>query len=191
MEKSKVSGNSKLVLIGLDGGTFRVLRPFVKAGVMPTLARFLRKGASGTLLSTHPPVTCPAWPTMFTGMNPGKHGIFSFTCRGGRRRRPHTASLLDVHAPTIWELLGNAGRRVGVMNVPITFPAQPVNGFMVSGFPAPDGLPEAVWPREEYAKMMHKLPEFARTRSASPHRVGESFLGRICQRFATGTYSSI
>lgn len=161
MEKRKTKDKSKLVLIGLDGGTFRLLHPLVNRGVMPTLARFLRGGASGTLLSTHPPMTCPAWPTMFTGMNPGKHGIFSFTCRKGGEGKPHTASLLDVRVPAIWELVGNAGSRVGVMNVPITFPAQPVNGFMVSGFPAPDGLPEVMWPREEYAKMMHKLPEFA------------------------------
>jgi len=133
MGKHRLNNSNKLVLIGLDGAAFRVLQPLIAAGVMPTLARFLREGASGTLLSTHPPVTCPAWPTMFTGVNPGKHGVFSFTCRKGGEGKPHTASLLDVHAPTIWELLGNAGRRVGVMNVPITFPAQPVNGFMVSG----------------------------------------------------------
>lgn len=155
-----MSDSSKLVLIGLDGGTFHFLRPLADAGVMPTLARFLQDGASGTLLSTHPAVTCPAWPTMFTGVNPGKHGVFSFTCRNGGRSRPHTASLLDVRAPALWELLGNAGYRVGVMNVPITFPAQPVNGFMVSGFPAPDGLPEVVWPREEYAGLVRQLPEF-------------------------------
>ncbi len=155
-----MSKNDKLVLIGLDGGTFRVLRPLVDAGVMPTLARFLSKGASGTLLSTHPPVTCPAWPTMFTGVNPGKHSIFSFTCRNAGKASSHTASLLDVRTPTLWDRIGSAGYRVGVMNVPITFPAQPVNGFMVSGFPAPDGLPEVVWPRDEYAKMVCRLPEF-------------------------------
>lgn len=151
---------SKLVLIGLDGGAFRLLRPLVDRGYMPTLAEFLRKGANGTLRSTRPPVTCPAWPTMFTGVNPGKHGIFSFTCRSGGRDGPHTASLLDVRAPTLWELLGNVGYRVGIMNVPITFPAQSVNGFMVSGFPAPDGLPEVVWPREEYTKLISQLPDF-------------------------------
>lgn len=150
----------KVVVIGLDGATFHLLRPLVDTGMMPTLARFLREGASGTLLSTHPPVTCPAWPTMFTGVNPGKHGVFSFTCRNGGRKTPHTASLLDVRAPTVWELLGNVGYRVGIMNVPITFPAQPVNGFMVSGFPAPDSMPEVVWPREEYSKIVQDLPEF-------------------------------
>ncbi|MHC4157755.1 MAG: alkaline phosphatase family protein [Planctomycetota bacterium] len=160
MKRSKMRNNSKLVLIGLDGAAFHLLHPLVNAGVMPTVARFLRDGASGTLLSTHPAVTCPAWPTMFTGVNPGKHGVFSFTCRNDGRRRPHTASLLDVRAPTLWELLGNVGYRVGVMNVPITFPAQPVNGLMVSGFPAPHGVPELVWPREEYAEMLRNLPDF-------------------------------
>jgi predicted AlkP superfamily phosphohydrolase/phosphomutase len=155
-----MSKNGKLVLIGLDGGTFRVLRQLVDAGVMPNLARFLGEGASGTLLSTHPPVTCPAWPTMFTGVNPGKHSIFSFTCRNADRTKPHTASLLEVQSPTLWELIGSAGYRAGVMNVPITFPAQPLNGFMVSGFPAPGGCPQVVWPREQYDKMVSDLPDF-------------------------------
>jgi len=155
-----MSANPKLVLIGLDGATFRVLHPLVDACVMPTVARFLKEGASGVLHSTRPPVTCPAWPTMFTGVNPGKHGVFSFTCRRGKDARPHTASSLDVRAPTIWELVGRAGRRVGVMNVPITFPAQPVNGFMVAGFPAPAGSGEIIWPRSEYEDAKRDLPGF-------------------------------
>lgn len=160
MRTRELSNNKKVVLIGLDGGAFHVLRPLIDAGVMPILARFLREGASGLLLSTRPPVTVPAWPTMFTGVNPGRHGIFSFTCRKSGRGKPHTASLMDVKAPTLWELLGSSGYRVGIMNVPVTFPAQPVNGFMVSGFPAPDGLSEVVWPREEYDKLIHKFPDF-------------------------------
>jgi predicted AlkP superfamily phosphohydrolase/phosphomutase len=159
-EEVQMSKNGKLVLIGLDGGTFAVLRPLVDAGIMPNLARFLSEGASGTLLSTHPPVTCPAWPTMFTGVNPGKHSIFSFTCRNADRAKPHTASLLEVRTPTLWEFIGGAGYRVGVMNVPITFPAQPVNGFMVSGFPAPGSCPQVVWPCEEYEKLVSDIPEF-------------------------------
>ena len=57
-----MSDNAKVVIIGLDGATFRVLRPLIESGVMPTLAKMVRDGASGTLMSTHPPVTCP-YPT--------------------------------------------------------------------------------------------------------------------------------
>ena len=162
-----MSDSQKLVLIGLDGATFRVLRPLIEAGVMPTVAKMVREGASGPLMSTHPPVTCPAWPTMYTGVNPGKHGVFSFTCRGGDR--PHTASLVDVKSPTMWELLSAGGRRCAVLNVPITYPAQQLNGVMLSGFPAPDGTAEVVWPRERHADLIRALPQYRVNWPGIPH----------------------
>ena len=162
-----MSDNAKVVIIGLDGATFRVLRPLIESGVMPTLAKMVRDGASGTLMSTHPPVTCPAWPTMFTGVNPGKHGVFSFTCRG--RGRPHTASLVDVASPTIWDILSKGGRRCAVLNVPITYPAQKLNGVMLSGFPAPESSGDVVWPREGFADLQRALPTFRVNWPGIPH----------------------
>lgn len=162
-----MSDRKKLILIGLDGATFRVLTPLIKAGVMPTLARMIGDGASGTLVSTHPPVTCPAWPTMYTGVNPGKHGVFSFTCRGGDR--PHTASLHDVRSPTVWELLSLGGHRCAVLNVPITYPAQELSGVMLSGFPAPDGSPEVIWPRDQFDDLTAKLPGYRVNWPGIPH----------------------
>ncbi len=162
-----MSDSQKLVLIGLDGATFRVLQPLIDAGVMPTVAKMVREGASGPLMSTHPPVTCPAWPTMYTGVNPGKHGVFSFTCRGSGR--PHTASLVDVKSPTMWELLSADGRRCAVLNVPITYPAQELNGVMLSGFPAPDAAPEVVWPRERHADLIRALPQYRVNWPGIPH----------------------
>jgi predicted AlkP superfamily phosphohydrolase/phosphomutase len=98
---------------------------------------------------------------MYTGVNPAKHSVFNFTYRSNATSSPHTASLLDVRAPAVWQFIGNAGYRVGVMNVPITFPAQPVNGFMLSGFPAPAEMAEVVWPRQEYAELVRQLPGFS------------------------------
>jgi len=166
-----MSESRKLVLIGLDGATFRVLQPLIDAGVMPTVARMMREGASGPLMSTHPPVTCPAWPTMYTGVNPGKHGVFSFTCRGGGR--PRTASLVDVKSPTVWNLLSSSGRRCAVLNVPITYPAQALNGVMLSGFPAPDGSADVVWPRHHHAELLRALPGFRVNWPGIPHAYQE------------------
>ncbi len=141
-----MSRNGKVVLIGLDGATFRVLSPLIEAGVMPTVARFVREGASGNLLSTRPPVTCPAWPTMFTGVNPGKHGVFSFSYREPETGRVRTAASGDVRAPKIWDLMSDAGKRVGIFNVPITFPAESINGTMLTGFVSPEESPNITWP---------------------------------------------
>lgn len=157
--------NNKLVLIGLDGATFRVLRPLINAGVMPTLARFLLEGSSGVLLSTHPPVTCPAWPTMFTGVNPGKHGVLSFSFRDPESGRMRTARSSDVAAKRIWDMIGDAGKQVCILNVPITFPAERVNGVMMTGFVSPDESPYITWPtslnqelRNEYNELYLNWP---------------------------------
>ena len=141
-----MSHKSKLVVIGLDGATFRVLRPIVDSGVMPTLARFLREGASGTLLSTHPPVTCPAWPTMFTGVNPGKHSVYSFSFRDPKSNRVRSTTSGDVVVRKIWNIIGDAGNSIGVLNVPITFPAENVNGVMLTGYVSPEKSPYITWP---------------------------------------------
>lgn len=125
----------KLLIIGIDGATFDLVRPWVQQGQLPNLARLIQGGVSADLASTLPPVTSPAWPTFMTGSNPGKHGVFDFI-------QPQGAdfSLVNstkIRQPTIWQRLSNAGLRVGVLNVPVTYPPQTVNGFMVTGILSP------------------------------------------------------
>jgi predicted AlkP superfamily phosphohydrolase/phosphomutase len=71
-----------------------------------------------------------------TGMNPGKHGVFDFV---GLSRDGHfrVVSGATIRAETLWARLSKAGRRVVVVNVPMTYPPEPVNGFLISGMDAP------------------------------------------------------
>jgi predicted AlkP superfamily phosphohydrolase/phosphomutase len=68
----------KVLIIGLDGATWTVLKPWMDDGSLPNLARLRAGGCWGELLSTIPPLTAPAWSTFLTGKNPGKHGVFHF-----------------------------------------------------------------------------------------------------------------
>ncbi|MHC4718928.1 MAG: alkaline phosphatase family protein [Planctomycetota bacterium] len=149
--------SQKLVLIGLDGATFSVLRPLAEAGVIPTLARFMRQGASAVLASTCPPVTCPAWPTMFTGVNPGKHGAYSFSLRNPQTGKTRTVTSTAIGIRKIWDLIGDVGKRVCILNVPVTFPAERVNGIMLSGFVSPEQSPYVTWPRELKEQLCDKF----------------------------------
>jgi predicted AlkP superfamily phosphohydrolase/phosphomutase len=83
-----------------------------------------------------------------TGMNPGKHGIIDFVHRrqGSYRISPVTAS--DRKARSLWAIAGAAGRRVGVMNVPVTYPPEPVNGFMITGLLTPSLNARYTYPPE-------------------------------------------
>lgn len=125
----------KLLILGLDGATFDLIRPWANESKLPNLARLMQEGTHTDLLSTLPPVTSPAWPSFMTGCNPGKHGVFDFIQPSG-----DSYSLVNatrIQKPTIWQILSNMGYRVGVLNVPVTYPPQPINGFMISGILSP------------------------------------------------------
>jgi predicted AlkP superfamily phosphohydrolase/phosphomutase len=126
-----------LLIIGLDGATWDLLDPWLQAGRLPNLARLRERGAYGALASTMPPATLPSWTTFMTGVNPGRHGIFDFT-----RREPGAYEVRFVNAtyrkvPSVWSRLSDAQRRVCVLGLPGTYPPEPLNGCMVSGFDTP------------------------------------------------------
>lgn len=127
----------KLLIIGFDGATFDLIKPWAAAGHLPNLARLMANGVHGELLSTLPPVTSPAWPTFMTGCNPGKHGVFDFIQPSGANYT--LVNSTRIKQPTLWKRLSDAGYQVGVLNVPVTFPPQPVNGFMVTDILSPRG----------------------------------------------------
>jgi predicted AlkP superfamily phosphohydrolase/phosphomutase len=142
---------SKLLLLGLDGATYSVLDPAFAAGHMPRLKMLLQRGAAGTLESTIPPYTPPGWTSIFTGVNPGRHGIFGFTL-GNAQRREGLVRLDRVRAPAIWNAANAQGVPIGLFNIPMTYPPPPVDGFAVSGMLTPEGGGETpenfTWPPE-------------------------------------------
>jgi predicted AlkP superfamily phosphohydrolase/phosphomutase len=120
-------------ILGLDGATWTNLSGWVERGVMPVLGRLMAEGAYGILNSTIPALTPPAWSSLVTGTNPGKHGIYHFrhTPPGDYYQRRLNTSR-DVDAPTIWQRLNTHGKRTGAFNVPMSSPVYPVNGFITS-----------------------------------------------------------
>ena len=129
---------NKVLLLGIDGATYSVLDPAFEAGRMPRLQGLLRRGASGILRSTVPPYTPPGWTSIFTGVNPGKHGIFGFTL-GNVQRQDGLVRLDRVTAPGIWNVANAQGVKTGLFNIPMTFPPPVVDGWAVSGMLTPEG----------------------------------------------------
>ncbi len=129
----------RLLIIGLDGFTGRLLHPMVRDGVMPVLGRLLAQGTCTTVLSTVPPVTAPAWTTVATGATPGRHRIFSFfRPPQGWDETPRLTDSTDVAMPYFWNYLGAEGIATGVSHVPLTYPPTPLHGFMACPRPGSD-----------------------------------------------------
>ncbi|MDA8168926.1 MAG: alkaline phosphatase family protein [Nitrospiraceae bacterium] len=137
---------SKILIIGIDGATFSLIAPWAEEGKLPHLRHLMQNGAWGNLDSTIPPLTSPAWTSFMTGKNPGKHGLFHFISP-----KPGTYGFDYTNANTrrsrtIWSILSGHGKTVGVVNVPMTFPPEKVNGFMISGMDTPDENSDFIYP---------------------------------------------
>ncbi len=126
-----------LLIVGWDGASPNLLEPMVEAGKMPNFARLRSRGLGGGVQAPWPPVTFPSWTTFMTGMNPGRHGIFDFTRREPGAYRVHFVNSTWRRAPSIWSRFSVAGKRVCILGLPATYPPEPVNGVMVSGFDTP------------------------------------------------------
>lgn len=128
---------SKVLVVGFDGATFDIIQPLIAEGRLPTLAHILKTGSSGTLRSSIPPVTPSAWTSVFTGKNAGKHGIYDFQSLDPQTYQFNTVRTDEHREKTLWHLLGEANRRSIVMDVPFTYPPQPLNGLMLTGYGTP------------------------------------------------------
>lgn len=129
---------SRVLVIGLDGATLDLVEPWAKAGKLPVLSRLMQEGNYARLRSVLPVLSSAAWSSFMTGVNPGKHGIFDFVRRAPVSYQLRPISRAHIAAPSLWKVLSEQGRHVCVMNVPMTFPPEPINGCLVSGLGTPD-----------------------------------------------------
>src|SRR6266540_2609955 len=100
----------RVVIIGLDGATFDLIRPWAAEGKLPRLAQLLAEGSAGNLRSTTPPMSPPAWSSFMTGKNPGKHGIFDFTERKLGTYEIQFVSSRHRKSETIWKIMSDADK---------------------------------------------------------------------------------
>jgi predicted AlkP superfamily phosphohydrolase/phosphomutase len=150
----------RLMIIGLDGATLDLIRPWADGGILPTFNRLMREGAWGPLRTIVPPITPTAWTSFATGTNPGKHGLFDFTGRTKGGYEPYLVNASHRNGATLWQVLSQAGKRVIVNNVPVTYPPDRVNGLMVSGLLTPAGASDATWPPELQQELAQSVPGF-------------------------------
>lgn len=115
----------RLVLIGVDGGTWSLIDPLLEAGELPNLAALAERGVTADLEADVEPLISPAiWTSIATGRRPEVHGVTTFT-----------ADRRTIRVPTVWERLAAGGLRVGLYDYLITWPPRDLpGGFMIPGW---------------------------------------------------------
>ncbi|HMC83591.1 MAG TPA: alkaline phosphatase family protein, partial [Candidatus Polarisedimenticolia bacterium] len=123
---------ARLLVLGLDGADWKVVDDLLGEGKLPNLARLIREGVRARLKTIAPALSPVVWTSIATGFLPPEHGILDFLVEDIRtgRKIPVTSRQRKVRA--IWNLLSEAGIPVGVIGWWATWPAESVNGYVVS-----------------------------------------------------------
>jgi len=122
----------QVIVIGWDGADWQLLDELMAKGAMPELSALVSEGAAGTLRTIHPPLSPIVWTTMMTGRAPLDHGVLDFTRFNPATRTREPIGSDDRRVPAVWTIASEAGRKVAVFAMWATYPAESVNGVVVS-----------------------------------------------------------
>jgi len=149
----------EIIILGIDGATWKVINQGIKKGLLPNFKKMINEGLWGDLLSTVPPVTAPAWTSLITGVNPGKHGIFDFLYHPYNSYEIRYLAGGYRKSKTIWSILSANQKKIGTINIPMTYPPEKLPEFMISGLDAPGENSNFVYPTSLKQELIDKFGE--------------------------------
>src|SRR5215467_5191256 len=160
----------KTVIIGLDGATFDIINPLSQAGRLPVLSRLIKEGTSAPLLSTILPNSFPGWASCTTGTSEGMHGVFSPFIKQPGSYGVRAMSGRDIMTRRIWDIVGEHGGRSFLVNIPTAYPAEPVNGVMITGMLTPGLDSDFTYPQTLKEEMLAAIPAYVIEPGRNPDR---------------------
>lgn len=152
----------ELLVIGIDGATFKVINPLRKRGILPNIDGLIKEGVRANLESTFPPVSPAAWTSLATGKNPGKTGVFdglNVVDRENFELNAISSSDIRKSSP-FWDYLDREGKKIGIINYPFLNPVYEVNGFMVSGIGSDPNDSKVMYPPEIKKELMDRCENY-------------------------------
>ena len=192
-----------VVMIGVDGLEWKVMRPLLEAGRLPTMARLIENGSVGRLDTLTPTISPAIWTTVATGKEPSKHGIEGFVKAQQSGQSPELYTNRDRRTKALWNIFSDSGRTVHVIGWWATFPAERVSGVMVAqtntrGQITPDGpkipakgsvlpgLPGQVTPIERQSTVIGN----ARTINDSIEELARETFGELAAELPPGSHDA-
>lgn len=150
----------RVLVLGLDGATWTLLDPLLAQNKLPTLGKLAGGGSRAVLRSCIQPSSEQAWSAFATGKQNGKFGLYGFYQRARHSYALEYINASHRRAATLWRILSDRGKRSVVVNVPLTFPVEPINGALVSGLMTPGLASRFTYPPALKSELLQTLGEY-------------------------------
>lgn len=150
----------RVLVLGLDGATWKLLDPLLAQNKLPTLGKLIQNGTRSILRSCIQPSSEQAWSAFATGKQNGKFGLYGFYQRAQNSYALEYINASHRRAATLWRILSERGKKCVVVNVPLTWPVEPINGALVSGLMTPGLNSQFTYPHELKSELLKELGEY-------------------------------
>ncbi len=154
------SSKPRVLVLGLDGATWSLLDPLLAQNKLPTLGKLIQNGSRSILRSCIQPSSEQAWSAFATGKQNGKFGLFGFYQRATNSYALEYINASHRRAATLWRILSDRDKKCVVVNVPLTWPVESVNGVLVSGLMTPGLQSQFTYPPELRNELLRELGEY-------------------------------
>lgn len=150
----------RVLVLGLDGATWTLLDPLLAQNKLPTLGKLIQNGSRALLRSCIQPSSEQAWSALATGKQNGKFGLYGFYQRAKNSYALEYINASHRRAATLWRILSDRQKKCVVVNVPLTWPVEAVNGALVSGLMTPGLDSQFTYPPQLKHELLHELGEY-------------------------------
>lgn len=174
----------RMLIISLDGFPQTLFQSLRSAGMFREIRQLMPDTASIRMRSVVPTVSSVAWSSFLSGCNPGGHSIFGFIDRHPVTGRLILPNSKDREGPAIYRTLGDHGIPILMMNVPVTYPPEPVNGILIGCFLGID-VHKIAWPQavsERLAEQGYVIDADVSSASDDPESFIEQLTGIVRKR---------
>ena len=120
-------------MIGLDAAEITLVERWMEEGLLPNLRSLRKQGAFGRLKSTADWLVGSPWPSFYTGTPPAEHGMYHYLIWRPEHMVTERPSPDWLPLRPFWRGLGDVGRRVVAVDVPIVYAPEPFDGVELSG----------------------------------------------------------
>jgi predicted AlkP superfamily phosphohydrolase/phosphomutase len=128
-----MSKQPKIFIFGMDGATSAIIDTMLAKGKLGNIKGLIERGTYGLLQSTQPPLSPTAWTSFMTGVDPSRHGIYDFLKSRFEDYKVEFFNSTYIQAESFWKIAGQEGKKSIVIDVPMTFPPEEINGIIIAG----------------------------------------------------------
>ena len=182
-----MSERAPAVLLGLDAAELTLIERLIASGSLPNLARLFAAGRSGVIRGEAERFAGGVWPTFYTGQPVSSHGVYHNKLWRQERMRCEIAAADWCAEPPFWERLRGQGRRVAVVDVPMTVARPgPLDGVNLAGWGTHDVITRGSWPE----KLWHEIETALGPSAMPPEQFGEqtpATLARLARELRAAT----